>query len=96
MRLKIAMFAPPGDELSDRSTIYAEALGKFSGFIRRTEYVEVQFPELPREETVERELEVLDAMETKIRLEAQGKIAQVQDQRKKLLALTDQRVTAEA
>ncbi len=62
--------------------------------VRRSGVVDVDFPDLPREETVQTELAILDEMTAKVRAEMQVRLDVIENQRAKLLAITDRRAVA--
>ena len=51
MKMRIALWTSPGDELDMYALLLSDETGKHTSRIRRTEYVEVEFKELAREET---------------------------------------------
>lgn len=56
--------------------------------IRLTEWVEVDFPELPPEDHVKKEIEALDIRIAEVRTAAEVKIAQIERRKSELLAIT--------
>lgn len=91
MKMRIALFCAPGDEPGDGS-IWPEDFGlRSKSMIQRSGVVEVDFPELPREQTVHAELAILDEMKAKVRADMQVQLDAIENQRAKLLAITDQR-----
>ncbi len=94
MKTRIAVFAAPGDSLEGFTAIWTDIMEGATNRVRRTEYVEVDFPELSREQTVGKELDALAAMEKEVREEMTAKLAVILAQRAKLLAITDAREVA--
>lgn len=94
MKMRIALWTSPGCELDMYSLLLSDETGKHTSRIRRTEYVEVEFKELAREETVRRELDALAEMEKAVLVDTNQKLQAIKDQRQKLLAITDQREVA--
>lgn len=88
MKIKIAVFHSRGFT----SVLRCEADGKSladqnSDYVRATESVDVELPDLPREEIVAARLGALDATEKKLKAEFSREIDRLQDEREKLLAL---------
>ena len=86
MKLRIALFSRPGDE---HKMIWGEASLSWlaESHVRRSEWVEVEFPDISREETVAAELAILDTMEAAVRVDLQRKIDAIAEQRAKLLSI---------
>lgn len=72
--------------LADESS--GEASVKYSGWVRISEYVEVEFPSLATQVVVEGQLKQLDAAEAELRTKFQGKLNELANERAKLLSLT--------
>lgn len=94
MKLRIAMWTEPGGDLGNWSMIWTDRAEGNTHKIRRTEYVEVDFPELSREVTIHHELDALAEMEKAVLVESNQKLQAIKDQRAKLLAITDARAVA--
>jgi len=89
MKVTLAIYAAPGEPLDEYVSVYRRESEPYLGHkVRRSEYVEVDFPLRKREDTIDQELETLELMESQIRAEAQKKIVAIAEQRKKLLALS--------
>ena len=58
------------------------------GYVRLTEWVEVEMPFLPKEETMQGEIDLLREHLNEIRAEAQQKINRIEERIASLLALT--------
>ena len=65
-----------------------EVLDGHSEWIRLTEFVEVDFPELPPEETVQIQLDALEREEQKETARHAAVVSDIEDRRSKLLAIT--------
>lgn len=57
-------------------------------YVRLTEYVEVDYPDLPADSIIATQLDQLQAMENEINLKAATALAEVQRRRQELLAIT--------
>lgn len=89
MKVTLAIYATPGEPLDEYVSVYRRDSEPFlANRVRRSEYVEVDFPLRNREETIDQELKTLDEMEQHIHQEAHKKILTIVEQRKKLLALS--------
>ena len=85
--MKYAQFKIPGST-SGWHHIKDEEEGKYTTFIRVSEWVEIEFPRLPSEETVTAELAVINEQIRKTRIEHQQKINELETIRANLLSLT--------
>lgn len=57
-------------------------------YVRLTEYVDIDFPDLPQEAVIKGQLDQLQEMEDSINLKAAEALAEVNRRRQELLALT--------
>lgn len=57
-------------------------------YVRITEYIEVDFPELPKDEIVSKQVENLDKEIESTKEEAMKKVAMLQQKKQELLAIT--------
>lgn len=87
--MKIATF---NTGLGESQFISAEAGGeacvKYSGWVRLSEYIEVEFPPLPAAVVVEGQLKQIDTAEQELREKFQQKLNELAEARAKLLSLT--------
>jgi hypothetical protein len=86
--VKIAQFKTGGHDFTMISTDAAEVSVKYSGWVRLTEYIEVEFTPLPPVVVVEGQLKQLDAAEAELRTKFQEKLNELDNERAKLLSLT--------
>ena len=94
MKITLAIFAKPGSEITS-SDIWDMGIGPYiAGRVQRCAPVEVDFQLFPQEQTVSAELAILDEMKKKINDEARASLNVIEEQRAKLLAITDQRSAA--
>lgn len=88
--MKIAGFKTFGIDThvsyADEST--GEACIRFSGWVRLTEYAEVEFVPLPTSTVVEGQLKQLDVAEQELRNQFEKKLHELANERAKLLALS--------
>jgi len=94
MKVQVAIYTLPGRDQSTWDVHSADVYENAQGYVRRSEIVEVELPDLPRESTTPQELAILDGMERKARADLQMKLNEIKDQRAKVLAITDQRSAA--
>ena len=94
MKMRIALFTEPGADIGEGDIWTADFGLRIRGKIQRSEAIEVDFPEIPRKETVLQELAILDEMTKEVRADTERKLSAIEDQRAKLLAITDQRNVA--
>lgn len=87
--MKLAIFKRVDPALS-YETVKGESYEEDSGFVRISEYVEVEFPPLSSGEVVQKQLEILDKAEGELRSKFQQALAGIQQSRQELLALTYQ------
>lgn len=59
-------------------------------YVRTSEYIDVEFPPLQDEAVVRQQIEKLDEIADKITDEWRNKIAEIQERKSKLLAITHQ------
>jgi len=67
-----------------------DELEDLAGFIRLTEFAEVEFVDLPTEETVPKEVEALEKAKNEARIKFQGVINDIDEKISKLLAITQE------
>lgn len=88
MKQRLALFKSMehGVEITgDRNT------EKYSqNYVRISEYVDVEFPPLQDEHVVRQQVEKLDAIADRITDDYRNKIAEIQERKSKLLAITHQ------
>ncbi len=95
MKLRIAMWTSPAFPPDKYTAIWSDAMEHaLKGQVRRTEYVEVDLPELKVEDTIDRDLAILTEMEKGVLVESNQELQAIKDQRAKLLAITDARASA--
>jgi hypothetical protein len=85
--MKYAQFKVPGST-SGYHYIKDEEDAKYTTFIRVSEWVDVEFPQLPSEETVTAELAAINEQIRKTRIEHQQTINELETMRANLLSLT--------
>lgn len=86
--MKVALFKSMEYGIEMVST---QATEKYSnGYVRISEYVDVDFPPLQDEAVVRQQIEKLDEIADKITDDYRNKIAEIQDRKSKLLAITHQ------
>lgn len=84
--MRIARFKRLGEHSFE--TFGDEALERVKGYVRLTEYVEVEFPPLRDGVLVEKHLEALDAAEAEVRTRFQSMLNEIERQRQELRAIT--------
>jgi len=70
------------------TTVAESIFDDIEGYVRISEYVDIDFPMLPPSETVEAELAALDKAESKLRMQFQEKLDEIKTSRANLRALT--------
>lgn len=93
--MKIAQFKTFG---GGNHTTYAdentgEACVTYSGWVRLTEYTEVELTPLPTSTVVEGQLKQLDTVETELRTQFQLKLNELANERAKLKSLSHEGVS---
>jgi hypothetical protein len=86
MRKKLAMFKNANGWIS----ACEELFDTFDSYVRITEFVTVDFPDLPANDIVGKQLDMLSAKEAAAREQFQRILDVINDERGKLLALTNQ------
>lgn len=87
--MKIAQFKTDPTGYTDIATESSgEACIKYSGWVRVSEYVEVEFTPLPASVVVEGQLKQIDAAEQELREKFQQKLNELAEARARLLSLT--------
>jgi hypothetical protein len=88
-KISVAVFKsiePSG--MSGFETIDQKHWEKMDNYVRISEYVEVEFPQLQDEIVIDKYIEALDRSERAVRLEFQKRLDEIAGQRANLLALT--------
>lgn len=88
--IKVAVFRniEPGGCLDGFETIDTENFEKATGYVRISEYVEIEFPKLKDDLVIDKYIDALDRSERQVRLDFQKKLDEIAAQRANLLALT--------
>jgi hypothetical protein len=84
--MKIAMFKRLGEHSYE--SVQTSDFETIKGFIRLTEYVEVEFHPLRDETVVEKHLKALDDAESEVRIRFQQALQDIEQQRQELRAIT--------
>ena len=89
MKTRIAMFRDPqfGWLMVGDREVGAPNQDSYGGSARVTEYVEVDFPEIPSEDAIKAQLAILDAKADAAHDKCNNELAVIEDARRKLLAL---------
>lgn len=87
MKQKLALYQQMDLHYSE-PTACPELFDQIPSYVRLTEFVEVDFPDLHSDEVVSKQLASIDAAELKLREAFEGQLNNIQDMRSKLLALT--------
>lgn len=88
-KISVAVFKNiESDCMGGFETIDQKHWEKMDNYVRISEYVEVEFPQLQDEIVIDKYIEALDRSERSIRLEFQRKLDELAGQRANLLALT--------
>ncbi len=66
-----------------------EGLDHLPNYVRLSEYVDVEFPPLGRDEVIQKQVSALDAVRERIVEEFTGKLAEIDRRKQELLALPD-------
>ena len=88
MKVRLAVFKQSGTKHCVENAIYWQSyMDDVAGYVRCTEYVDIDFPDRAPEETVERELATLNEMEQALRAELAEKLQVIDRQRAELTAI---------
>lgn len=94
---RIALFKMVGSTISWTTPWGEDSAGKdgeIAGYVRTSEWVEVDFPPRKPEEQIAQEIVQLDEKATELRAEYGVKLAAIERRKQELAAITDQRVIA--
>lgn len=88
-KISVAVFKSiESNGMSGFETIDQKSWEKMDNYVRISEYVDVEFPELQDEIVIDKYLEALNRAEQAARVELQRKLDEIANQRSNLLALT--------
>lgn len=71
----------------DFECVSDDGLATCKDYVRLSEWVDVDFPPIPREETVKAELAILEEEANEIRAETQQRLNEIERRKQELLAL---------
>lgn len=90
--MKIALYKNVGSSF-EWTTVVQQTMLDSKGvylpeYVRATDWIDVEFPPLPRAVVVQSQLNALSDAETELRMKFQTKLDQIETERSKLLSLT--------